>query len=91
MTFGKGSLLLGEKIFQNVGKKTNILILKVHNRYREGLNMFRYNLFFIAQCTCTQKKMKIGLQPISIAFKDRGPGIHSSQSKNVGKIQLSIQ
>ena len=27
----------------------------------------------------------------SILFKGRGPGINSSQSKNVGKIQLSMQ
>ena len=45
-----------------------------------------WNLFFIASYI-------VGFHdtPISTKIKGRGPGINSSQSKNVGNIQLSMQ
>ena len=50
--------------------------------------MFSYNLFFIAQCTCTQKEMKKGLQSISIAFKELGPVFIAANRKMLGKFNF---
>ena len=62
MTFGRGLYYCKNiKFFQNVEKK--IVILKVHDRNREGLNMSE-NLFSLHNVLREEK----GLQPVSIAF-----------------------
>ena len=52
------------------------------------------NTYFYIKTLIKRRKKKPLLtlyEFIGSSFKGRGPGINSSQSKNVGKIQLSMQ